>query len=130
MVADLGDTHVLSGKDVAEIDLAPMEADPAAVRHGEGGVGKRIGHVLEATVGDRVFIKDENYPQFWANEATGTVATHPSRSGDAIVRMVKTVSGYEPHYWVVLDEARRDADGDGPYSAVELPAAWLYPVSS
>jgi hypothetical protein len=44
--------------------------------------------------------------------------------------MVKTVRGYEPYYWVVLDEPRLDGDGDGPYGATELAAAWLYPVSS
>jgi hypothetical protein len=81
-------------------------------------------------IGDRVFVKDEDYPEFWANGATGTVATHPSRSSDGIVRMVKTVQGYEPYYWVVLDEPRRDADGDGPYGAAELAAAWLHPVST
>ena len=81
-------------------------------------------------VGDRVFVKDEDYPEFWANGATGTVAKHPSASASGNVRMVKTVRGYEPYYWFVLDEARLDGDGDGdgPYGAAELAAAWLHPV--
>ncbi|HTM02581.1 MAG TPA: hypothetical protein VL173_03680 [Vicinamibacterales bacterium] len=42
MLADLGHADVLAGEDVTEIDLAAMEADAAAVRHGEGGVGERV----------------------------------------------------------------------------------------
>jgi hypothetical protein len=41
------------------------------------------------------------------------------------VRMVRTVRGLEPYYWVVLDEPRLDDEGDGPYKEAELAAAWL-----
>jgi hypothetical protein len=77
---------------------------------------------------------NDEFSDFWANGATGTVAEPPSTvrsvagdwSGD--VRLVKTVRGVEPYYWVVLDEARLDGDGDGPYGQAELAETWLHPL--
>ena len=48
MVAHLLDAHVLAGKDLAEIDLPALEADPPAVGDGAGPVMKRIGELAEA----------------------------------------------------------------------------------
>jgi hypothetical protein len=47
---------MLSGKHVAEIHLATVEADPAAVGHRNGLIVKRVGQVLQATIdaADRV----------------------------------------------------------------------------
>jgi hypothetical protein len=78
--------------------------------------------------GDRVLIDCGEYPEFWANGAVGTVAGFPaavaSTSGPA--RMVRTMSGLEPYYWVVLDEPRCDEDGDGPHAEAEFAGAWLH----
>src|SRR5262249_46453150 len=52
-LADLRDADVLAGEDVTEVDLAAVEADPAAVRHREGGVGKRVAHLFEAAITPR-----------------------------------------------------------------------------
>ena len=85
--------------------------------------------------GDRVLVMNDEFSDFWANGATGTVAKPPSAvislAGDwsGNVRMVKTIRGVEPYYWVVLDEARLDGDGDGPYGGAELAATWLHPLS-
>ena len=83
--------------------------------------------------GDRVRV---NQPDFWAHGISGTVVSPP----DAItkladgwrghVRIVETTSGKRPFYWVTLDEARRDADGDGPYQQAEIAEASLQPLSS
>ena len=52
-LADLRDADVLAGKHVTEIDLPAMEADAAAVGHGERRVVERIAQVLEAAVDAR-----------------------------------------------------------------------------
>jgi len=78
-----------------------------------------------------VVVNDRSFPSFWANGAVGTVSEPPDAvvsmadgwSGN--VRMVRTVRGLEPYYWVVLDEPRLDDEGDGPYKEAELAAAWL-----
>jgi len=44
------------------------------------------------------------------------------------VRWVPTVVGVRAHYWVVLDEARLDGDGDGPYREAEIAEAALHPL--
>src|SRR5690242_17921112 len=81
--------------------------------------------------GNRVLIHDRHYPDFWANGAVGTVAT-PSTEVQSFapgwnghVRMVNTVSGVRPYYWIVLDEPRLDNDGDGPYGEAEIAASSL-----
>jgi hypothetical protein len=73
--------------------------------------------------GDRVQVVEEG---FWANGATGTVAPPPvaivslADGWHGHVRTVQTTDGPRPFYWVALDEARRDADGDGPYHEAEI----------
>jgi hypothetical protein len=42
--------------------------------------------------------------------------------------MVPTTSGIRPYYWVALDEARRDGDGDGPYREAEISGDALRPL--
>ena len=81
--------------------------------------------------GDRVRVNNVRYPSFWANGALGTVLRHPG-SGDPsdIYRIVPTVLGPEPYYWIELDEPRIDDDGDGPYKSAEFAAAWLELVSN
>ena len=81
-------------------------------------------------IGDRVQVAKAG---LWADRATGTVAP-PSPSVTALadgwsghVRTVHTTSGPKPYYWVILDEPRRDADGDGPYQEAELAENWLQP---
>jgi hypothetical protein len=44
------------------------------------------------------------------------------------VRWVPTVVGVRAHYWVVLDEARLDGDGDGPYREAEIAEVALHPL--
>ena len=81
--------------------------------------------------GDRVMVDDRHYADFWANGVIGTVATPPEEvqsfapGWDGHVRMVSTVSGVKPYYWIVLDEPRLDNDGDGPYGAAEIAASSL-----
>lgn len=43
MVVDLLHAHVLAGKDLAQIDLPALVADPPAVRDGAGPVVERVG---------------------------------------------------------------------------------------
>ena len=45
-LADLRDADFLSGKDVTQVDLLGLEADPAAVGHESRVVVKRIRQVL------------------------------------------------------------------------------------
>ena len=52
-LAHLGDADLLSRKDVPEIDFACLPADPAAVRHYDRGVVKRIGQLLEPPIDAR-----------------------------------------------------------------------------
>ena len=52
-ILDLFDSDHLAGKDVAQIDLAAFETDPAAVRHHGAPVVKRILEIVEAAVETR-----------------------------------------------------------------------------
>ena len=45
-----GHADVLAGEDVAEIHLPRLEADPPALRHGEGRIVERVGEFLEAAI--------------------------------------------------------------------------------
>ena len=73
---------------------------------------------------------------FWADGAIGTIAEPPSAvlelAGDwrRHVRLVATTTGVTPFYWVVLDDARTDADGDGPYHEAEIAEAALQRLAS
>ena len=75
-------------------------------------------------------------PGYWADGIVGTISEPPNAvaelAGDwhGHVRMVATTTGVRPFYWVVLDEARTDADGDGPYQQAEIAEASLHPVTS
>ena len=86
-------------------------------------------------VGDRVVIDDHDFPSFWANGATGTVSDPPSAVASLAdgwagpVRTVSTTHGSQSFYWIVLDEARVDADGDGPYRQAEIAARCLQLLS-
>jgi hypothetical protein len=81
--------------------------------------------------GDRVRVEA---PDFWAHGVSGTIA--PPRDGiteladgwRGHVRMVATTRGDQPYYWVKLDEARRDGDGDGPYQEAEIAGSYLQPL--
>ena len=81
--------------------------------------------------GDRVRVTNAEYPEFWANGVTGQVGAPPEAvvsladGWSGHVRLVQTVRGVEPYYWVVLDEPRLDDDGDGPYGEAELAGSWL-----
>ena len=44
---------VLAGKDVTEIDLSPLEADPAAAGHRDRLIVKRVREVVEAAIDAR-----------------------------------------------------------------------------
>ena len=86
-------------------------------------------------VGDRVLVDDAEFPSFWANGAIGSVADPPAAiraladGWSGHIRTVATVNGPRPYHWVVLDEPRRDSDGDGPYSQAEIAAASLRPLA-
>jgi len=85
-------------------------------------------------VGDRVLIDEREFPTFWANGATGTVANPPgpvlalADGWSGHVRTVPTVKGPRAYHWVVLDEPRRDSNGDGPYHEAEVAVASLRPL--
>lgn len=87
-------------------------------------------------VGDRVRIQDMRFPGFWANGATGTIAVPPATvraladGWTGHVRIVLTTSGPQAYYWVQLDEARRDGDGDGRYGEAEIAGAALHTQGS
>jgi hypothetical protein len=49
-VADLRDADLLPGKDVTEVDLAALEADPTAVGHHDRLVVKGIRQLLEPAI--------------------------------------------------------------------------------
>ena len=82
--------------------------------------------------GDRVCVTE---PGYWADGVVGTIAEPRTivaeLAGDwhGHVRMVATTTGVRPFYWVVLDEPRTDADGDGPYREAEIAEAYLRPLS-
>ncbi len=87
---------------------------------------QRVSHRSGAArfaVGDRVQVVEDG---FWANGVLGTIAEPPppilseSDGWHNHVRTVSTTDGPRPFYWVVLDEPRRDADGDGPYHQAEI----------
>jgi hypothetical protein len=67
----------------------------------------------------------------WAKGALGTVAEPPAPvrtlTGDwqGCFRMVKTLQGPAPYYWVNFDEPQIDGDGDGPYAGGEIDARYL-----
>ncbi|MDB4906233.1 MAG: hypothetical protein JWO05_1017 [Gemmatimonadetes bacterium] len=88
-------------------------------------------HSPRFSLGARVRIEDPRFPKFWANGAQGTISAPPGAVIDLAggwtghVRMVNTVAGLQPYYWVVLDEARIDGDGDGPYHEAEIAEAAL-----
>jgi hypothetical protein len=41
-VGDLFDTHVLTGKNLAQVDLTPSDANPPAGGDGDGAIVKRV----------------------------------------------------------------------------------------
>jgi hypothetical protein len=67
----------------------------------------------------------------WAKGALGTIAEPPApvrkMTGDweECVRMVETVQGASPYYWVRFHQPQLDADGDGPYAEGEIEARFL-----
>jgi hypothetical protein len=83
--------------------------------------------------GDRVRVPE---PGFWANGVAGTIARPPApivslaEGWRGHVRTVATTDGPRPFYWVVLDESRRDADGDGPYQQAEIAERSLQPLGT
>lgn len=82
--------------------------------------------------GDRVRVAERG---FWADGASGTIAAPPAPVAELAgdwrrhVRMVGTTTGVRPFYWVVLDEPRRDGDGDGPYREAEIAERSLTPLA-
>ena len=90
---------------------------------------------MDYSVGDRVRIS----PQYhWAKGATGTIEAPPEFAQDLVAdcdpwqghwRIVKGRERLMRFYWVELDEPQMDADGDGPYSAGEIDADALEPIS-
>ena len=83
--------------------------------------------------GDRVRVVETG---FWAHGVTGTIAQPPApvvslaEGWRGHVRAVSTTDGPRPFYWVVLDEARRDGDGDGPYQQAEIAERSLQPLGT
>jgi hypothetical protein len=82
--------------------------------------------------GDRVRV---DQPDFWAHGVSGTIPlpeaiTQLAEGWRGHVRMVSTTTGERPFYWVKLDEARRDGDGDGPYQEAEIAETYLQSLSS
>lgn len=89
-------------------------------------------------LGDRVRVRRD---AVWAQGATGTVAPAPEfidtvmgapkneRYAQRAFRTVETTSGPEAMYWVALDEAQLDAEGDGPYAAGEFLDRYLEAVN-
>ena len=79
-------------------------------------------------------IQDFEFAEFWANGALGTVSSPPPEfvaladGWRGHVRWVPTTRGVRPYYWVSLDEARLDGDGDGPYLEAEIAEAALHPL--
>ena len=82
-------------------------------------------------VGDRVLVQDTYFPTFWANGVTGTIAEPPAAvlgltdGWAGHTRMVQTRKGLRAYHWVLLDDARVDGDGDGPYREAEIAAGSL-----
>ena len=52
-VGDFFDADVLTGEDVAQVDLAASEADATAASDGDGAVVERIDELLEAVIRPR-----------------------------------------------------------------------------
>jgi hypothetical protein len=77
----------------------------------------------------------------WAKGTTGTIAAGPGivdtlmgdesndRYSARCYRVVETTSGPEASYWVKLDEAQFDGDGDGPYTSAEFLSRYLEAVN-
>jgi len=74
--------------------------------------------------GTRVRVRRDSRfgPGPWPAEPTGTV--RPSPLG-APFELVSTTSGQQRIFWVVFDEAQRDADGDGPYASAQILEQYL-----
>ena len=78
--------------------------------------------------GDRVRVLDSYH---WAEGERGTVTVPPhvvkELAGDwhDLHRMVEQQGGVPMTYWVAFDNARFDADGDGPYEGAEIPREYL-----
>ena len=53
-IADLLDADVPAGEDRAQVDLAPAEADAAALSDGEGAVVERVVESVKAPIAVRV----------------------------------------------------------------------------
>ena len=49
-VVDLLDADVLTGKDGAEVDLEPVEADTSAAGDGDGSVVERVVELVQASI--------------------------------------------------------------------------------
>lgn len=81
--------------------------------------------------GARVAVSEESS---WAQGALATVAEPPKPVRDltgewvGCRRVVGSLKGPILCYWVVFDCPHYDADGDGPYSAAELPEDLLTPL--
>ena len=87
-------------------------------------------------VGDRVYVSDPNWPDFWANGVNATISEPPrpvialATGWSGHVRFVPTTTGVRPFYWLKLDEPRRDDDGDGPYHEAEIAESSLHSIPS
>ena len=83
--------------------------------------------------GTRVRVSSED---FWPKKAIGTISIAPRAvqelTGDwqGHYRVVQAVKGPLIFYWVQFDEPQLDDDGDGPFIAAEVEAAYLQPDSS
>ena len=82
--------------------------------------------------GDRVRVLDSYH---WAEGEHGTVTEAPhvvkGLAGDwhDLHRSVEQQGGVSMTYWVTFDNARCDADGDGPYLGAEIPREFLAHLS-
>ena len=90
---------------------------------------------MDYSVGDRARISLQYH---WAKGAKGTIQAPPESVQDlgadqdpweGNCRFVKGRKGFIKFYWVEFDEPQIDADGDGPYSAGEIEADVLVPIS-
>lgn len=73
-------------------------------------------------LGQKVKIKSNHY---WASDTTGIISVKPYQFEDDdwidnYYRLVTTRKGKVISYWVKLDFAQLDADGDGPYQEGEF----------
>ena len=83
--------------------------------------------------GTRVRVSSED---LWPKRAIGTISIAPRAvqelTGDwqGHYRVVQAVKGSLMFYWIQFDEPQMDDDGDGPFIAAEVQAAYLQPDSS